>query len=80
MAEAAYVSGPVLYDPLTRRFDGALLRLAMIRRNLKTEDLARTTRLSKSTVMKARAGGAVDDSTAMAILGALHRIAPMEVV
>lgn len=71
---------PVLYDAATRTFDPGLLRLAMIKRRLRLEDLIRGTGLARSTVQSARAGRPVADGTAIAIFRELERVSPMEVL
>ncbi len=71
---------PVLYDPVARRFDSGLLRLAMVRRRLNIEDMVRQSKLAKSTVAQARAGHRVAESTAIAIFEVLARISPLEIL
>jgi Cro/C1-type HTH DNA-binding domain len=80
MAVAVSMPDSQLYDPVARSFDPGLLRLAMIRRRMRVDDLVRSTGLARSTVQNARSGQSISDSTAIAIFRALERIAPMEVL
>lgn len=79
MAVAVSSTEPVLYDPLARRFDPGMIRMAMLRRRMRLMDLVRATGLARSTVQQAIAGERIADSTAIAVFEVLERIAPMVV-
>lgn len=66
-----------IWDPASGRFDVALLRLALVKRCLTPDDLARRGSVGRSSVYKALRGEGVRQRTAMHILVGLSRIEPV---